>query len=119
MGTTMAERVRLFVRQIETAQQAIDAANTDKTELFKAAKQQGLSPKVLKRVVTERRRDPADREQNDALFQQYWEMVNSPVDKPEGKAHAAACTRGVPVSRETPDPRQIELEDVIADREVA
>lgn len=94
MASTQAEQVRHFVQQIEAAQTVIDDANADKTELYKAARQQGLSPKVLKRVIAERRKDPADRQQQDALFQQYWDMTHSQgVDTAPEKAHAPARTR--------------------------
>lgn len=109
--TAMAVRLKKFVEQIEGVEQTVASANLDKAELYKAAKQQGLSPKVIKRVVAERRKDPADREQSDTLFQQYWIMVHEPIDIEPKKEHARARPKV---------PHQIDIEEAItAAREAA
>ena len=90
--------------QIEGLDREIGQLNTDKSELYRAAKDTGLSPKVLKRVVAERRKDPADRAKHDAEFRLYWDAAHSAVDTPAEKAHAPARTR---------DADQIDLEDAI------
>jgi uncharacterized protein (UPF0335 family) len=71
MSSTQPEQVRHFVQQIETAQTVIDDANTDKSELYKAAKQAGLNVGALRALITERRK----MRQNAALFQTQAEMM--------------------------------------------
>jgi uncharacterized protein (UPF0335 family) len=66
-----------FVKQIEGINADLDILQTDKAELFKAAKQQGLDPAVLKRVISERRKDPQHRAEQDELFQLYWDAVSA------------------------------------------
>jgi len=64
-----------FIEQIEGVNREIKSFTLDRSELYKAAKQQGYDPKVLRRVISERARSPAERAEAEELFRIYWESV--------------------------------------------
>jgi uncharacterized protein (UPF0335 family) len=64
-----------FVRQIESLNREIKSLNTDKSELYKAAKQQGYDPKILRRVVAERAKPESERAEAGEIFRLYWDAV--------------------------------------------
>lgn len=70
--------IQQFVRQIESLNGEIKSLNTDKSEIYKAAKQQGYDAKALRRVVAERAKKPGDRVEQEELFRLYWEAVEKP-----------------------------------------
>lgn len=61
-----------FVRQIESLNGEIKSLNTDKSEIYKSAKFQGYDPKILRRLIAERAKGPAERTEQDELFRAYW-----------------------------------------------
>lgn len=64
-----------IVRQIEAVNQEMKNMALDRSELFKAARQQGYDVKVLRRVISERAKSQAEREEAEQLFRTYWEGV--------------------------------------------
>jgi uncharacterized protein (UPF0335 family) len=66
-----------FVRQIESLNGEIKTLNMDKSEIYKSAKFQGYDPKILRKVIAERAKGPAERAEQDELFQAYWKAVEA------------------------------------------
>jgi len=64
-----------FVNQIEGVNKDIKSLTLDRSEIFKSAKHAGYDPKVLRRVISERARSPAERAEAEELFRVYWESV--------------------------------------------
>lgn len=69
--------LRQFVQQIETLNGEIASLNTDKSEIFKAAKQQGFDVKILRRVIAERAKREDERVLGDEMFRRYWRAVTA------------------------------------------
>lgn len=65
-----------FVAQIERVEEERRALSLDISEYYKAAKQQGYDARVLRRVIQERRKGAAERQEQDALFEAYWAAVS-------------------------------------------
>jgi len=70
-------QLQQFVRQIESLNGEIKALNTDKSEIYKAAKQQGYDAKALRRVIGERAKKPQERAEQEELFRAYWAAVEA------------------------------------------
>ena len=64
-----------FIRQIEGVNRELKSLTLDRSELFKAAKQQGYNTKALRRVIAERARSAAERAEAEEMFRLYWESV--------------------------------------------
>lgn len=64
-----------FVDQIEVVNRDIKGLSLDRTEIYKAAKQKGLDVKVLRRLIAERKKSPAERAAEEELLRQYMERV--------------------------------------------
>jgi uncharacterized protein (UPF0335 family) len=76
-----------FVRQIESLNGEIKTLNMDKSEIYKSAKFQGYDPKILRKVIAERAKGPAERAEQDELFRSYWAAVEAERSE---RAEAAA-----------------------------
>jgi len=70
-------QLQQFVRQIEGLNGEIKTLSLDKSEIYKAAKQQGYDPKILRKVITERALKPHERAEQAELFQAYWKAVEA------------------------------------------
>lgn len=79
-------QLQQFVRQIESMNGEIKALNTDKSEIYKAAKHQGYDPKILRRVIAERAKKPAERAEQDEIFRAYWAAVEAERATAEAEA---------------------------------
>jgi uncharacterized protein (UPF0335 family) len=64
-----------FVRQIESLNSEIKSLNTDKSEIYKAAKFQGFDVKVLRQVIAERAKPAHERAERDEVFRLYWQAI--------------------------------------------
>lgn len=68
-------RLVSFVERIERINEELKALNADKTEIFAEAKGDGYDTKALKRVVIQRTKEPAIRDEEDQMFDAYWLAV--------------------------------------------
>lgn len=75
------DQLKAFVRRIEALDDEIKVLNEDKSEVYAESKANGFDNKILRKVVAERRKGAAEREEQDALFQLYWDAIH-------GVAHA-------------------------------
>lgn len=64
-------QLRAFVERIERLDEEAKALNDDRKDVYAEAKGCGYDTKILKRVIAARRKDPEQREEEDAVFQTY------------------------------------------------
>lgn len=77
MTDTLAQdQLKAYVRRIEALDDEIKVLNEDKSEVYAESKANGFDNKILRKVVAERRKGSAEREEQDALFQLYWDAVH-------------------------------------------
>jgi uncharacterized protein (UPF0335 family) len=76
------DELRQYVAQVEQMNRELEAIQTDKSELYKAAKGAGYDVAVIKRVIAERRKEPSQRDTDNALFEVYWDAVTEPALAP-------------------------------------
>lgn len=63
--------LRRLVERIEKLEEEIKDLNTDKRDIYAEAKGKGFDVKALKAVVAYRRKDRAEVEEQDAIFETY------------------------------------------------
>jgi uncharacterized protein (UPF0335 family) len=68
-----------FVRRIESVEDQTKALNSDKSEIYKEAKNQGFDLKVLRKVVADRRKDAGERAEFETIYELYWNAVHGVV----------------------------------------
>ena len=79
MSDVAHDQIKAFVRRIEALEDEIHALNGDKSEVYKEAKGNGFDTKVLRKVIAKRRLGEDDRNEQDALFDLYWNAVHGVV----------------------------------------
>lgn len=78
--TDRIHELRQIVTQIEGVNAELKSLTLDRSELFKSAKQQGFDPEIIRRVVAERAKTPAKRQEAEHLFRVYWDSLGEPVE---------------------------------------
>lgn len=87
-------QLRSIVERIERIQAEIDELNADKRDLYAEAKGNGFDVKALKAVVSARKKDATERDEQEALFDLYWNAVHGvgTLDATRVRLHEAAPT---------------------------
>ncbi len=70
-----ADQLRAFVERIERLEEEKAALAADIREVYGEAKGTGFDGKALRRLITLRKMDQADREEQDALLEIYRQAV--------------------------------------------
>lgn len=70
-----AGRLRSFIERVERMDEEIRDLNADKSEVYKEAKGEGFDVKTMRKVISARRMDSAEREEADAIFDLYWSAL--------------------------------------------
>jgi uncharacterized protein (UPF0335 family) len=70
-GGVAAERLRSFVQRIERLEEDKAQIGHDVREVYAEAKGEGYDVKVLRRIITLRRKDPQKRREEDELLELY------------------------------------------------
>ncbi|URQ76190.1 MAG: DUF2312 domain-containing protein [Candidatus Ochrobactrum gambitense] len=80
--------LRAFVERIERDEEFIRERNADKSETYKELKSRGFDVKTVKKIVAARRLDTHVREEQNTVFDLYWEALHGPshVHAREGSA---------------------------------
>ncbi|MDH7787683.1 uncharacterized protein (UPF0335 family) [Ochrobactrum sp. 19YEA23] len=80
--------LRAFVERIERDEEFIRERNADKSETYKELKARGYDAKIVKKIVAARRMDTHVREEQNMVFDLYWEALHgsSHVHAREGGA---------------------------------
>ena len=72
-----AQRLKSFIQRIERLEEEKKTLGTDLKEVYAEAKSGGFDTKIMRQVVRMRKIDKADRQEMEALFQIYWDAVES------------------------------------------
>lgn len=70
------DQLRSFVERVERIEAEIKELNADKSGVYGEAKAFGFDVKILKKVVAKRRIDSAKRDEEDAVFDMYWDAIH-------------------------------------------
>jgi uncharacterized protein (UPF0335 family) len=70
-GGVAAERLRSFVQRIERLEEDNAQIGHDVRKVYAEAKGEGYDVKVLRRIITLRRKDPQKRREEDELLELY------------------------------------------------
>ena len=74
------DQLRAFIERVERVEEEIATLNTDKSDIYKEARAVGFDVKVLRKVVAKRKLETHVREEQDAIFDMYWEaLYGAPV----------------------------------------
>lgn len=68
--------LRAFVERIERDEEFIRERNADKSETYKELKARGYDAKIVKKIVAARRMDTHVREEQNMVFDLYWEALH-------------------------------------------
>lgn len=66
-----AGQLRSVVERIERIEAEVKDLNADKSDIYKEAKSNGLDPKALRAIIAERRKDPTELQELDAMIDLY------------------------------------------------
>lgn len=98
--TFAATALRSFVERIERCNQERKVLSDDVRDIYAEAKASGFDKKALAAVVRLREKDPAERQEHEALVSLYWDALNgtlqkstASVDESSEKLHARAGAR--------------------------
>jgi uncharacterized protein (UPF0335 family) len=70
-----ADQLKSFVERAERLNEEKDGINSDLSDLFKEAKANGFNTKVLKKIIAMRKRDYAERQEEQAVMDLYLEAL--------------------------------------------
>ncbi len=74
------DQLRAFVERVERVEEEIATLNSDKSDIYKEARAVGFDVKVLRKVVAKRKLETHVREEQDAIFDMYWDaLYGAPV----------------------------------------
>lgn len=69
--TVGAAELRQFIERVERLEEEAKALNEDKAEVYAEARGRGYDVKVMKRLIQLRRKDPNQRQEEDAILELY------------------------------------------------
>jgi uncharacterized protein (UPF0335 family) len=70
-----ADQLKSFIERAERLNEEKDGINSDLSDLFKEAKANGFNTKVLKKIITMRKRDYSERQEEQAIMDLYLEAL--------------------------------------------
>jgi uncharacterized protein (UPF0335 family) len=85
-GPVAAERLRSIVERIERLDEERRALSGDIKDVYAEAKSAGFDPKVIRDLIAERKREPAEVDEHEALLDTYRRALAGFVDTPLGAA---------------------------------
>ena len=69
--------LKAFVERIERVEEQLRADQEDRKEIYQEAKSSGFDPKVIRKIVAERRQDRAKLDEFEALLELYRNAVGA------------------------------------------
>ncbi len=75
IGGIGAERLKSLIERIERLEDEKAALMADIREVYAEAKSNGFEPRIMRRLISLRRMESADREEQDALLDLYRQAV--------------------------------------------
>lgn len=76
MTEVAADQLKTIVQRVERLEGEIADLNADKSEIYKEARANGFDVKIIKKVVSKRKLDSHEREEQDNVFELYWDAVH-------------------------------------------
>ena len=76
-----AESLKSYFDRANNVLDELDAHKLDLSQVYKDAKDAGYDPKILRKIVTEKRRDQTDLAEEQALIEAYRHALSEPVKK--------------------------------------
>jgi uncharacterized protein (UPF0335 family) len=70
-----AQRLKSFIERIERLEEEKKAMGADIREVYSEAKSAGFDTKIMRKVISLRRLDAADRQEQEALLQVYIDAI--------------------------------------------
>lgn len=102
------EQLRSLVERIERIEAEIAEMNSDKRDIYAEAKGNGFDTRVLKKIIADRRKDEAERQEFEAVYDLYAQALGMlPEFEPEPKklndfSRAPARARADPAAPSEP-----------------
>lgn len=75
LGQATREKMKQFVARIERLEAEKTELGADITEVYAEIKTFGLDGKVIRKVIAQRKLDAAERAEQGALFEMYWDAL--------------------------------------------
>jgi uncharacterized protein (UPF0335 family) len=86
-------QLRQFIEQIERLEEEKKALTADIRDKFLEAKAVGFDPKIMKKVISLRKRSKSERQEEDAVLETYLHalgmLADAPMSMPPGMLDAA------------------------------
>lgn len=70
-----AQRLKSFIERIERLEEEKKAMSADVREVYSEAKSSGFDTKIMRKVISLRRLDAAERQEQEALLQVYIDAI--------------------------------------------
>ena len=83
------EQLRQLVERIERLEEEKKAIAEDIKEVYAEAKALGFDTKIMRKVITMRKKDPHEREEEEAMLALYMQALGMLPDVPEANAGSA------------------------------
>lgn len=117
-NSNAANQLCALVERIERLDEEAKALNDDRKEVYGEAKASGFDTKVLKKIVADRRRDTAERQEFDAIYETYARalgMIPDFEDEPKTGMDVATRARpqGNPADAPAAAPKEITEEPLL------
>ena len=74
-GTVAADQLRLFIERIERLEEEKKGISDDVRDVYAEAKANGFDTKVLRKVVALRKKDLAERKEEEAILELYLQAL--------------------------------------------
>lgn len=81
-----AQRLKSFIERIERLEEEQKALASDKREIYSEAKSAGFDTKIIRKVIARRKMDEADRQEQEALLENYLHAIGDLKGTPLGEA---------------------------------
>lgn len=84
-------QLRSLVERVERLDEEIKALNDDKRDIYAEAKANGYDVAILKKVVSERRKDASTRDEQSTVFDLYWNEIHGLVQVHDAREYSEAA----------------------------
>lgn len=74
-------KLRAYVERVERIEADIADLNGDKSDVYKELRGDGFDVKTVRKIVAKRKLDTTVRDEQDALFDLYWNALTSGVPR--------------------------------------
>jgi uncharacterized protein (UPF0335 family) len=92
-NSVAGDQLKSIVERIERLEEEKRALAGDIKDMYTEAKGNGFDAKIIRKIVAMRRKDAADREEEEALLAVYMNALGMLADTPLGQAAVAGLTR--------------------------